>query len=63
MVFLQMLFPKLLSECFVKKILISRIKWINYKTQGETSVGQDIIMSCHKVSAKCEVHVLESNIL
>ena len=33
------------------------------KLQGEKSLGQDIIMSCNKVSATCEVQVLESNIL
>lgn len=52
-----------LSSFIVKKNFISGIKWLNYKTQGEKSLGQDIIMSCSKVSAKCEVQVLESNIL
>ena len=47
----------------VKRILISIIEGLNYKTQEEKSLGQDIIMSYHKVSAKCEAQVLESNIL
>lgn len=48
------IFYKITTEwTFAERTCLSRIKWLNYKTQWWEPFGQEVIMSCSRVNSSC----------